>query len=165
MKEILLANGRGVALVDDEDAPLVADHRWWRKGRGREAYAYTSVPENGGLRWLLMHRVILNAPAAMQVDHINGDGLDNRRANLRLCTFAENRRNSRALGGHSRFKGVSRKNGKWCAQIRVAERQVHLGYFRVEAAAAAAYDAAAREHFGEFARLNFPKEGEQKAAA
>jgi len=104
-----------------------------------------------------MHRAILNAPPRMDVDHINGNGLNNTRENLRLCTRSQNMMNQRLKGGTSRFRGVSWLKGgaKWHAQVRANGKRLHLGLFTDETEAAMAYDAAARELFGDFARLNF----------
>ena len=100
-----------------------------------------------------MHRVILGLPTGdpRHVDHANGDGLDNRRVNLRLASMTENARNQRVRLHSSQYKGVSafRRTHRWTAAI-------HLGYFLTERAAAEAYDDAARRLFGEFARCNFP---------
>lgn len=90
----------------------------------------------------------------MFVDHINGNRADDRWVNLREATPLENQRNRRALVG---LKGVSWHKGKWRARIHVGAQQLHLGRFESDRAAAIAYDAAARQHFGEFARLNFPE--------
>jgi hypothetical protein len=97
----------------------------------------------------------------MEVDHVNGDGLDNRRSNLRVCTHAENARNqsSRTRMSTSRFRGVvwAKDRRKWRAMIGDNGRTVHLGNFTDEIEAAQAYDRAAREMYGAFARLNFPE--------
>lgn len=98
-----------------------------------------------------MHREIVDAP---EVDHRNGDRVDNRRANLRAATHLQNCQNARPKG-QSRFKGVSRYRERWHARIKVPGRRIDLGSFHDEESAARAYDVAAREHFGEFARLNF----------
>jgi hypothetical protein len=94
------------------------------------------------------------------VDHKNGDKLDNRRENLRICTIAENIRNSKTStkkGKTSRYKGVYwvGRIKKWVARIHVDRKGLHVGVFTDEAEAARAYDVAARQHFGEFARTNF----------
>jgi hypothetical protein len=108
-----------------------------------------------------LHRLLLNAPPELQVDHINGDGLDNRRSNLRLATGSQNQGNSRKRrdGVTSQYRGVSwnKRAGKWQALLRREGKLQYLGYFSDEEAAARAYDAAALEQWGSFARLNFPE--------
>jgi hypothetical protein len=109
-----------------------------------------------------MHRVIMDANAGMEVDHEKHRPLpekvvDNRKANLRVCTTQQNQANRRPNRGcTSAFKGVSllKREGKWRAQITVDGRNRYLGRFTDEFAAARAYDAAALEHFGEFAHTN-----------
>lgn len=101
-----------------------------------------------------------------QTDHVNGNGLDNRRANLREATTAENGRNVPKLRGVSRFKGVSwhKARSRWQVRIHIAPgNERHLGYFTDEMQAAMAYDAWARICYGEFACLNFPEPGERSA--
>ncbi len=108
-----------------------------------------------------MHRFILDAPDGAVVDHINGNALDNRRANLRLCTPTENAYNKRKRPGTvSQYKGVSwdSRNQRWMSQLTFKNRHLFLGRFDDEQEAARAYDVAARKHFGEFANLNFKHE-------
>ena len=100
----------------------------------------------------------MNAPDGMEVDHINGNGLDNRKANLRLCTRAQNQMNSiKRTGKSSIFKGVSwHKNAwKWRANIKINQKDIHIGYFDTELEAAEAYDIEAIRLFGSFAKTNF----------
>lgn len=113
-----------------------------------------------------MHRVILNAPKGSEVDHINGDGLDNRRANLRFVTRSQNCRNQRRTkAGKIPLKGVSWNEslGKWTAQIAIAGRKKHIGVFKDPVAAGLAYDAFAIEHYGSYAGLNFPNSARDHA--
>jgi hypothetical protein len=135
------------ALIDAGDAPRVAPFVWFLGTRG--------VRTAGGR--VKLARFLLDAPAGRVVDHINGDILDNRRANLRLCTQAgngKNRHNRR--DNKTGYKGVSlRRNGRWIARIRSDDVLHHLGSFTDVEEAARAYDAAARRLHGEFARLNF----------
>jgi len=108
---------------------------------------------------IMMHRFILNAPRHLVVDHINHNGLDNRKSNLRLCTRAENSRNRRSFNNKSsRYKGVSwdKQRKLFLAAIRCNGKYYNLGRFKSETAAAKAYDKKTRELFGEFAYLNFP---------
>ena len=153
MAEIPLTQGR-VAIVDDADLPLVTDRPWQVLLTRGNAYASGDEPHSRKREY--MHRVILGlGPDDPHVDHVNGDGLDNRRANLRLATQRQNMGNMRPRGGVSRFKGVVRHRQRWMANIRDHGRRRYLGTFIDETAAARAYDQAAREIFGPFARLNF----------
>jgi hypothetical protein len=165
MKTVLLrgknAGGR-VALVDDADYELVAPYSWRvaeriRNGRPSGPYAHTTYRRNGRQVGLLMHKLITGWP---QTDHRNHDGLDNQRSNLRPASGGQNHGNQRpTLRASSRWKGVSwdRQTRRWRATIRKDGACRHLGRFGSEEDAARAYDAAAREVFGEFACLNFPE--------
>lgn len=166
-KTVAIALTRGYeAIVDAADKDLVASMKWRVAISGNGIpYACRSTPRgerqrNGGRERVFMHRPILAAPDDMEVDHINGDSLDNRRANLRLATRRENGANLRTPRSNtSGFKGVSwhGATNSWRAYIRIDYRQVHLGHFANALSAAIAYDAAAIEAFGPFARLNFPR--------
>jgi len=151
---IVLANGRGQTLVDDEDYEYLSSFRWRKIGTDKKR-GYASTEIKG--KFFYMHRLLLEAPDEMQVDHINGDGLDNRRSNLRLCTNAENAMNMHVTNGTSGFKGVSwsKERQKWEAYIKFHGRMIHLGRFNSPVDAARRYDLEARKYFGEFARLNF----------
>lgn len=144
-----------VALVDDEDYNKLIETKWHYSN----GYAKHRSWENGKRTCMSIHRVVMNAQPGQEVDHINGNGLDNRRANLRFATHSQNLCNSkkRVDGKLSKYKGVTRHNNKWKAQIQGCGIYKHIGYFTDEVEAALAYDAKAREYFGEFARPNFPK--------
>jgi hypothetical protein len=104
-----------------------------------------------------LHRLVSGAPDGSVVDHANGDKLDNRRSNLRVCHQRDNSRNQvKRKVASSRYKGVkiARRTGHWIASITVRRKGIYLGYFKDEKAAARAYDKAARRHFGKFASLN-----------
>ena len=156
MKEIELSQGK-VALVDDEDYEYLNQWKWCALKSHNVYYAVRTVRHDNMQTTQCMHRLILNCPSGMKDDHRNGDGLDNRRDNLRICTNAENIHNSRVQSRNksSRFKGVHLHKAKWCSRIKVNGVKIHLGYFISEYAAADAYDLAAKKYFGEFARLNF----------
>lgn len=150
------AAGR-VALVDHEDYDLVMQYRWnlWEYerpgGRKRGPYAIANLRGGGTIT---MHKLLTGY---RQTDHENHNGLDNRRSNLRDATAAQNAQNRRKRSdSRSRFKGVLwlRQTSRWCARIRVAGKERHLGSFTDEVDAAKAYNAAAIEAFGEFACLN-----------
>jgi hypothetical protein len=158
MKTIPLVNGRGEAVVDDADYERLVGYVW---SRDRWGYARRNEKRDGRWITILMHREILAVPAGHQTDHADGDTLNNRRSNLRVCTQSQNNANKRKCGGSSRYKGVSwnARQRQWVATIMVNRRAIFLGLYADEEPAARAYDAAALQHFGEFARTNFPKVG------
>lgn len=176
MKKIMLNKGY-VAFVDDEDfLPLTTFTGVYRYKKNKPRKWFVRIAPDGQLyavgnrrvsldRWLpeKMHRVILKIQdPKIRVDHIDGNGLNNQKQNLRIASNMENARNMKKPKGRlgkkpsSKFKGVSlhRQTNKWCASIRVAGKQKHLGLFTTQSAAARAYDAAAERYFGIFARLN-----------
>lgn len=148
-----LGNG-GHALVDATDADRVLSRTWTRDDRPHTSYARSFDQATG--RTLYLHRFVLGDPEG-EVDHRNRNGLDNRRSNLRVCNRSLNNANHRAREG---FRGVSRdrRQDRWKARITVDYKEHWLGGYATAEEAAKAYDAAAREHFGEFATLNFPEE-------
>lgn len=159
MKEIKLTQGK-VALVDDEDYEWLSQWRWIAHvQRGHIWYAnrrrWKHEVYDGGVI-LGMHRAIMNAPVGMQVDHINGDGLDNRKSNLRLCTSLENHFNLRKIKpATSKYKGVCvSPEGYITAYGYRDDRTVYIGRFKTEEDAALAYNEFALRIRGEFARLN-----------
>jgi hypothetical protein len=144
------------AIVDAADYDRLSKYKWLALERGRSLYAKTFLLKGKPLH---MHRLITSAPPHLVVDHINHNGLDNRRQNLRLCTHTQNQKNTRPRsGGTSKYKGVhwEKAKNKFRAKIMLNRKSIHLGYFKNEVAAAKAYDKKARELFGEFAYLNFP---------
>jgi hypothetical protein len=155
-RRIKLTKGQ-YTIVDVEDYPKLAGDEWqFYESESKNFYA-VRLDKN---KLVKMHREIMNNPVGLFVDHKNGNGLDNRKKNLRIATPAQNNYNSRKRGGNvsSKYKGVSKikKNNRWRAYITIAgPKQKHLGYFDNEIEAAKAYDGAAKELFGEFARLNF----------
>lgn len=158
MKTIALGNGQ-YAVVDADDLERLSAFSW-HLAAGR--YAATWLP---GRRKEYMHRMVLNTPAGIASDHINRDTLDNRKINLRSCAQRENSLNQRGSSRNtSGLKGVSWKAdiGKWRARIMVNRKEISLGAYATREEAAAAYDGAARQYFGEFAYLNYPEEPKRK---
>lgn len=154
-KEIPLSQGK-VAFVDDEDYTLVTQHQWRHLNRGS---GYAIAKASG--KPIYMHRLVTHAPQGMEVDHINGNGLDNQKSNLRVCAQAENLKHQRrARNNTSGYKGVTwdASQGKWFVEIMSDRRRYYIGRFTSVTDAARAYDAAARQYHGEFACLNFPTE-------
>jgi len=157
MKEIELSQGK-VAMVDDEDYDLLSKMNWvaHKERNSWYAWGYEKVAIRNYKR-PKMHRVIMNAPDGVAVDHIDGNGLNNQKSNLRFCTNQENLRNStKRKGCSSKFKGVSyhKQNDRWRATITIDKRQISLGCYGCEIDAALAYNRKAAELFGEFANLN-----------
>ena len=154
MREISLTQGK-VAIVDSEDFEYLSQFKWHAVKLGHNWYANRNIKTLDGYINQRMQWDILGKNA----DHKNGDGLDNRRDNLRICTKAQNNRNQRRVPTElSPYKGVKRKGYRyrtmWEAQIKVKARPVYLGLFGTAEEAALAYNWAALIYFGEFALLN-----------
>jgi hypothetical protein len=162
MREICMPGGF-VALVDDEDYEwLIRDYAWHKIKGESTFYAHAWLRGSKPKRKVYMHRIILGVPKGIEVDHIDGNGLNNRRNNLRSCTSSENHFNSRKrrlYGGiptTSLYKGVTqnKKSGNWITRIYIRGKQTHVGAFPTELEAAAAYDMAAIREYGRFAKVN-----------
>jgi len=157
MKKIKLANNRGTALVDDDDFDRVSQFKWCILEGLHTNYAQTSIYPNGRHTTVSMHRLIMNKPKKMHVDHKDGNGLNNQQQNLRLCTRSQNLGNSlKRKGCSSKFKGVTwnKRDKKWKAHGCLNSCFNYLGYFDDEQEAAQAYNVWAVKAFGEFAQLN-----------
>jgi hypothetical protein len=151
-----LTNGM-VCLVDDDWYEVLRSVNWYAAVRKTSTYAYRNTRYHGVMTCELLHRLIMRPDPGLGVDHINGNGLDNRRENLRICSQALNARNLRiSPRGTSRYKGVywSTQYGKWEAKITLNYKCKYLGRYEAESDAAAAYNRAAVDAFGEFAQLN-----------
>lgn len=147
-----------VALVDDTDYELVSGYTWVpEKVKGSRTF-YASARVDG--RKIMMHQLIMNAPHNASVDHVDCNGLNNTGVNLRIATPSQQQANQGLRSSNtSGFKGVSwdRAKRKWMASIKVNYKGRYLGRFEDPISAARAYDRAAIESFGSFARVNFPE--------
>lgn len=174
-KEIQLTRGK-VSLVDAADYEWLTRWRWravrYRRRHEEDVtwYAQRNKPTDGSSNETMMHRLILDAPRGVEVDHRDGDGLRNIRSNIRTATHQENRRNlqHRKRGKKSLYLGVSwySPQSTWMVRIGTGEREpngqprtVTIGYFRDQREAALARDIASRHYFREFAALNFSEPG------
>lgn len=153
MKYIQLTQNK-IAIIDDDDYNRIIKYKWYAiNGRNDVFYAVTNI---NGLQ-IEMHKFILESESL--IDHINYNGLDNRKSNLRIATQSQNSIHRRKINSKtsSRYKGVSwhSSKNKWRVQIMKEGNQLHVGYFLNEEDAARAYDKSAYKLFGEFAELNF----------
>ncbi len=161
-RRIPLTQGK-FAIVDPQDYDKLAKYKWFAMRSRRGLYAIRMVKAKHGRsrqKNVRMHRVILDVPEGKFVDHVNHNGLDNRRANLRVATMQQNSWNKRKQRGNysSQYKGVTwfKRAGKWQVRINCNGRTILIGYFYDEKAAVRAYDVKAAELYGEYAALNLP---------
>ena len=155
--------GRFFALVDADDYDRVAGYSWTvKRGKHSVLYAKTTWRINYQLVSVYMHQMLVLYGRGFEADHINGDGLDNRKENLRICLAGRNKQNRVGRLRH-KYKGYhfDKLNKCWRVQISVNDKTVHVGLFDDELDAARAYDEAASKYYGEYARLNFPQGGPQ----
>ena len=153
------------AIVDPDDYAWLSQYNWHVSGSNGSFYAVRNTGQRRGQKRVAvkMHREILRVPDGMFVDHINHNGLDNRKANLRPATQAQNARNRRKRSTskvHSKYKGLTwyKSQKRWAVRIMVDRKSKFIGYFDNELDAAKAYDMAAKKYHGQFAGLNFPDE-------
>ena len=151
VKRIPLTKGYE-AIVDDGDYEWLSKYKWWAVVAHHTVYAVRQM----GRKTIYMHREIMGASNNVDVDHCDGNGLHNRKNNLRLATAAQNRQNSKVCKDNtSGYKGIFKKCRKYRARIHVDGHTIYLGYFDNAEDAAKAYDSAAKKYFGPFAKTNF----------
>lgn len=162
-KQIPLTQGL-FALVDDEDFEYLNQWKWQAQKHRNTFYATRKDGVWPNRKEVKMHRVIMNTPAGVETDHWDGDGLNNRRMNLRVCATNQNQHNRTRKNANntSGYKGVTPyrrtdKENKWKAQLVLNGKLLYLGLYATPEDAARAYDRAAREYFGDFAATNFPE--------
>lgn len=149
------------AIIDIEDWDKVSRHTWCAFKGKATTYAATNIRREGerrGYRCVRLHQLIMDAQSGQFIDHINGDGLDNRKCNLRFCSKSQNSANrGKKPSCASRFIGVThnRATGKWAASVVINRHRKGLGHYATEEEAAKVRDRAVKKLFGEFARLNF----------
>jgi hypothetical protein len=155
MKKIPLSQGK-FALVDDADFEALNQYKWCTNKIKNTFYALRNTRQAGVKKTIMMHREIMQTPKGMDTDHRDGDGLNNQRSNLRICTHSENLRNvKKDKDNTSGFKGVSWHSGakKWKASIMTDGKETYLGIFTLKVDAYKAYCEACVKYHGEFARL------------
>ena len=142
------------AVIDAEDVPIIQFFSWSAKPKPSKVYAVTGLKSESGNTTVLMHRMIMRYPSGLQVDHIDGDGLNNRKSNLRVATHTQNMWNrGPQRNSVTGFRGVcwSHREGKWRARISVNNCKIDIGFFDTPEAAHAAYVRASEKLHGEFA--------------
>jgi hypothetical protein len=156
-KEIEISKGY-VAIVDDDNYENLSKMKWQAKNNGDNIVYAITFKRNEKMYGFLMHRIIMNCSEKERVDHINHNGLDNRKENLRVCTQSQNMANRRKNKNNtSGYKGVSFLNDRNKFRAEITHNNIHykVGCFKYAIDAARAYDKKAKELFGEFALLNF----------
>lgn len=153
MKEIKLPHGR-VTLVDDDDYEYLNQWKWWFVIIKNKYYVIRNETINGKRYYIYLHRIIMDVMSKFDVDHIDGNPLNNQRNNLRICTHHQNCLNNRGCG-KNRYKGVYKIKNTIYSRIQYNGIDRYLGSFKTEEEAAMAYDKEALILFGEFANLNF----------
>jgi hypothetical protein len=143
------------AKVDPEDYESLSEYQWQLMKFKNTQYA---VRIDNGFSIIHMHRQLMNPPKGMVVHHVNNDGCDNRKQNLRIVTYKQNAVNNKPKPGPSKYKGVywHKQRRKWVASLRHHRKKIYIGVFTDEIEAAKAYDTAAKKYHGEYAYLNFP---------
>ena len=154
MKEIKLTRGQ-VTLVDDEDFEYLNQFNFHAKPGQNTYYAICKIKANGKYLNKRLHRLIMNPPDNMEVDHIDRDGLNNQKSNLRICTHQQNQMNClKQKNTTSKYKGVHFNGKNYHSYIKINQKRIHIGYYDREIDAAKAYDKKAKELYKEYSNIN-----------
>lgn len=157
---IMLTRGK-CAIVDVDDFLLLAPYKWfahrWPNGKGFYAARRRTLADGPGSQLMLMHKIICQTPDGYHTDHINHDGLDNRKENLRILSPSENQANQKTGRGRSGYRGVTKvpRCARWQARITKNRVEYYIGIFKTPEEAAIAVDAKGKELFGEAFNPNF----------
>jgi hypothetical protein len=156
-KEIILTQGK-VAIIDDDDYEYLNQWKWFANNKNGKFYVVRNITVSKNKQSsIFMHRFIMKPNKGMIIDHLDGNPLNNQKSNLRICTHAENMRNSKiSINNKSGYKGVSYQEDRnnYRAQIKFNNKKINIGDFIDPIDAARAYNAAALKYHGEFANLN-----------
>jgi len=155
MKKIKLTQNK-YALVDDEDYEFLSRWKWCAHKGGRTYYAKSTQYSDGKKRTLYMHRLIMIPAPGQEIDHIDRNGLNNQKANLRVCTHKENSVN-RIYRNKTGYRGIKKHGNRWEARISFHKKRYYLGIYHTPEEAAHVYSIAAKKYYGEFACLNKPE--------
>ncbi len=144
------------AYVDDEDAEKIAGYKWYAMKMRNTWYVRATIPGSGGKK-IYLHRLVMDEPEDLMVDHEDRNGLNCQKENLRVATNAQNQRNREAIGGTSKYKGVYKGKGGWTMEINTGTKRgvLTITGFNSEEGAAKHYDKLAKKYHREFARVNF----------
>ncbi len=144
------------AVVDDEDYKVLSEFNWYAQV-DRKSGKYTAcrgTNKNRQHKKIIMHRVIMDCPNGLQVDHINQDTLDNRRCNLRICTQTENNRNRKRFNPDKPKGCYQNQYGTWTVRISVDNKDIVIGNFKTKDDAEMAYKDASIKYHGEFSCID-----------
>jgi hypothetical protein len=156
MKSITMTNGVRT-IVDDDMHEMYGKYNWTQHTKG---FACRSMKMEGKWKTVFLHRLVMNVPQGKEVDHINGDRLDNKKSNLRICSREDNAKNRmKRYDSQQPFKGIRLRKGRWEVNLQCDKKAYYLGRYNTAIEAAKVYDKYAKKYFGQFARFNLNETG------